>query len=124
MSFLPFFLAANQTFLFFFFIHHGHLKQTYPYLFTWQSYLVWRTLSCLSKGITTRKKTAISFSLKTAVAASLGLRSYLYLEHTDDNIIRINLPDIGVERVWKLEELPLGVDYPDSGTHIQEKKKK
>ncbi|CEI93702.1 hypothetical protein G6F70_001933 [Rhizopus microsporus] len=53
---------------------------------------------------------------KTAVAASLGLRSYLYLEHTDDNIIRINLPDIGVERVWKLEELPLGVDYPDSDT--------
>ncbi|KAG0739219.1 hypothetical protein G6F57_009583 [Rhizopus arrhizus] len=53
---------------------------------------------------------------KTAVAASLGLRSYLYLEYTDDTNVRLNLPDLNIEKSWKLEELPLGVDYPNSDT--------
>lgn len=60
---------------------------------------------------------AFFFFIKTAVAASLGLRSYLYLEYTDDTNVRLNLPDLNIEKSWKLEELPLGVDYPNSGTH-------
>lgn len=57
------------------------------------------------------------FFIKTAVAASLGLRSYLYLEYRDDTNVRLHLPDLNIEKSWKLEELPLGIDYPNSGTH-------
>ncbi|CAO3668672.1 unnamed protein product [Rhizopus stolonifer] len=53
---------------------------------------------------------------KTAVAASLGLRSYLYLEHVDSTKVRLNLPDLNIEKEWELEELAIGVDYPNSDT--------
>lgn len=54
--------------------------------------------------------------IKTAVAASLGLRSYLYLEHVDSTKVRLNLPDLNIEKEWELEELAIGIDYPNSGT--------
>ncbi|KAG2190615.1 hypothetical protein INT46_011281 [Mucor plumbeus] len=53
---------------------------------------------------------------KTAVAASLGLKSYLFLENRKDDLIKLILPDVGIERTWKLSEIPLRFEYPDSDT--------
>ncbi|KAK4520761.1 60S ribosomal protein L25 [Mucor velutinosus] len=53
---------------------------------------------------------------KTAVAASLGLKSYLYLENRKDDLIKLVLPDVGIERSWKLSDIPLRFAYPDSDT--------
>ncbi|KAI9483667.1 MAG: ribosomal protein S5 domain 2-type protein [Benjaminiella poitrasii] len=53
---------------------------------------------------------------KTAVAASLGLRSYLYLERRKDNIIQLTLPDVGISKSWNLDQFPLRYNYPDSDT--------
>ncbi|KAL7312097.1 Mevalonate kinase [Mucor circinelloides] len=53
---------------------------------------------------------------KTAVAASLGLKSYLYLENRKDDLIKLVLPDVGVERNWRLSEIPFRFEYPDSDT--------
>ncbi|KAI8387289.1 mevalonate kinase [Blakeslea trispora] len=54
---------------------------------------------------------------KTAIAASLGLRSYLYLERRKDEIVELILPDVGLHRSWNLSEFPLQwTDYPDSDT--------
>ncbi|CAO3661422.1 unnamed protein product [Umbelopsis vinacea] len=50
---------------------------------------------------------------KTAVAASLGLRSYLYLENRTDNIIHLQLPDVGLDRSWHLDDLPQPLPYED-----------
>ncbi|KAF7728470.1 hypothetical protein EC973_006023 [Apophysomyces ossiformis] len=49
-----------------------------------------------------------------AVAASLGLRSYLYLETRDDGNCQLKLPDINVDRCWPVSDLPLGFDHGDS----------
>ncbi|KAG2210214.1 hypothetical protein INT47_003199 [Mucor saturninus] len=54
---------------------------------------------------------------KTAVAASLGLKSYLFLERRQDNIIELVLPDVNVDKTWELHQFPLrSVDFPDSDT--------
>ncbi|CAO3610509.1 unnamed protein product [Mucor fragilis] len=53
---------------------------------------------------------------KTAVAASLGLKSYLYLENRKDDVVKLVLPDVGIERHWKLSDIPLRFEYPDSDT--------
>ena len=41
-----------------------------------------------------------------AVAASLGLGSYLYLEARDDTFYDLSLPDVGVECRWSADESP------------------
>jgi mevalonate kinase len=46
----------------------------------------------------------------------LGLKSYLFLENRKDDLIKLILPDVGIERTWKLSEIPLRFEYPDSGT--------
>ncbi|OBZ84543.1 Mevalonate kinase [Choanephora cucurbitarum] len=52
---------------------------------------------------------------KTAIAASLGLRSYLYLERRKDDIVELILPDVDIRCSWNLNELPLQwPDYHDS----------
>ncbi|KAI8643591.1 ribosomal protein S5 domain 2-type protein [Parasitella parasitica] len=53
---------------------------------------------------------------KTAVAASLGLKSYLFLEKRKDDLIQLVLPDVNIERNWKLSDIPLRYEYPDSDT--------
>lgn len=53
---------------------------------------------------------------QTAVAASLGLKSYLYLEKRQDKIIELVLPDVKVHKTWNVDQIPLRlVSYPDSG---------
>ncbi|KAG0172446.1 hypothetical protein DFQ28_005074 [Apophysomyces sp. BC1034] len=51
---------------------------------------------------------------KHAIAASLGLRSYLYLETRDDAECHLKLPDVNVDRRWPISDLPLGFDHGDS----------
>ncbi|KAH8556870.1 mevalonate kinase [Umbelopsis sp. PMI_123] len=51
---------------------------------------------------------------KSAVAASLGLRSYLYLENRSDNVIHLELPDVGLSRSWNLHDLPQPLPYAAS----------
>ncbi|KAI7905455.1 mevalonate kinase-like protein [Cokeromyces recurvatus] len=53
---------------------------------------------------------------KTAVAASLGLRSYLYLEKRKDNVVQLILPDVNINKAWTLNEFPFRYNYPDSDT--------
>ncbi|GAA5805260.1 hypothetical protein HPULCUR_010774 [Helicostylum pulchrum] len=54
---------------------------------------------------------------KTAVAASLGLKSYLYLEKRQDKVIELVLPDVKVHKTWTIDQIPLRlVSYPDSDT--------
>ncbi|KAI8335274.1 mevalonate kinase-like protein [Choanephora cucurbitarum] len=54
---------------------------------------------------------------KTAIAASLGLRSYLYLERRKDDIVELILPDVDIHCSWNLNQLPLQwPDYHDSDT--------
>ncbi|KAG2180035.1 hypothetical protein INT43_003822 [Umbelopsis isabellina] len=48
---------------------------------------------------------------KTAVAASLGLRSYLYLENRNDDIIHLEFPDVDLNRKWKMSDLPHPLPY-------------
>ncbi|KAI8978521.1 ribosomal protein S5 domain 2-type protein [Pilobolus umbonatus] len=43
---------------------------------------------------------------KTAIASSLGLRSYLVVEPRQDDMVHLILPDIQVDRTWKLSDLP------------------
>ena len=45
-----------------------------------------------------------------AVAASLGLRTYLHLEENDTGKCRLNLPDVNIDVTWPLSELSLPVD--------------
>ncbi|KAI8143749.1 ribosomal protein S5 domain 2-type protein [Fennellomyces sp. T-0311] len=47
---------------------------------------------------------------KLAVAASLGLRTYLHLEENDSGKCRLNLPDVNVDVTWSMSELSLPVD--------------
>lgn len=54
---------------------------------------------------------------KTAVAASLGLKSYLYLERRKDDSVQLILPDVNINKTWKLSDLPLQYGpYHDSDT--------
>ncbi|KAI8970216.1 ribosomal protein S5 domain 2-type protein [Mycotypha africana] len=53
---------------------------------------------------------------KMAVAASLGLRTYLCIERRQDNLIRLLLPDVKADRTWKLDELPIDVDFTNCDT--------
>ncbi|KAI8880517.1 mevalonate kinase-like protein [Backusella circina FSU 941] len=53
---------------------------------------------------------------KTAVAASLGLRSYLYLEKRKDDTIKLILPDVDVNKTWSMEELKFN-EYPELGKY-------
>ncbi|SAM05448.1 hypothetical protein [Absidia glauca] len=43
---------------------------------------------------------------KYAVAASLGLRTHLYIERTQDGICTLELSDVGVSRHWPLSSFP------------------
>ncbi|OZJ02398.1 hypothetical protein BZG36_04860 [Bifiguratus adelaidae] len=55
---------------------------------------------------------------KTAIAAALGLRNYLFLQKRQDDVIEISFPDIGLDRTWKLTDLPGPLPYcPDEATH-------
>ncbi|KAI7851564.1 mevalonate kinase [Circinella umbellata] len=47
---------------------------------------------------------------KLAVAASLGLRTYLHLEENETGQCRLHLPDVDVDLTWPLTELSLEVD--------------
>ncbi|KAI9208461.1 ribosomal protein S5 domain 2-type protein [Polychytrium aggregatum] len=42
---------------------------------------------------------------KTAIAASLGLRSYLYINERSDEKIRLHLPDLKLEEEWSRSDL-------------------
>ncbi|XP_070545114.1 mevalonate kinase-like [Ptychodera flava] len=42
---------------------------------------------------------------KVALAVSLNLRTYLELKDTENNEVRLDLPDIELHRVWKLEDM-------------------
>jgi cystathionine beta-lyase/mevalonate kinase len=41
-----------------------------------------------------------------AVAASVALRCYALIEPREDEVLRLNLPDLGVTHEWRLNELP------------------
>ncbi|KAI8340598.1 mevalonate kinase-like protein [Chlamydoabsidia padenii] len=43
---------------------------------------------------------------KFAVAASLGLRTHLYIEKTQDGICTLELSDVGVSRQWSISSFP------------------
>ncbi|RUS27193.1 GHMP kinase [Jimgerdemannia flammicorona] len=59
-----------------------------------------------------------SFSIQTAIAASLGLRSYLFLQARDDEIIQLTLPDVGLDKTWSASTLPGPLPYvPEDGIH-------
>lgn len=46
----------------------------------------------------------------------MGLKSYLFLERRQDNIIELILPDVNANKSWTLNQFPLRtVDFPDSG---------
>ncbi|KAI9496810.1 ribosomal protein S5 domain 2-type protein [Zychaea mexicana] len=47
---------------------------------------------------------------KLAVAASLGLRTYLHLEENDTGKCRLHLPDVDIDLTWALSDLTLDVD--------------
>ncbi|KAN0062910.1 cystathionine beta-lyase [Thecaphora frezii] len=42
----------------------------------------------------------------TAIAASVALRCYASVTPREDGKISLNLPDLGVEHVWRIDELP------------------
>lgn len=51
------------------------------------------------------------------MAASLGLKSYLYLEKRSDDLVQLILPDVNTNKSWKLEDFPLRQhEFPDSDT--------
>jgi mevalonate kinase len=47
----------------------------------------------------------------------LGLRTYLYLEKRKDDVIKLILPDVDVNKTWNLEELKFD-HYPELGKHV------
>ncbi|KAI9306044.1 mevalonate kinase-like protein [Cunninghamella echinulata] len=55
---------------------------------------------------------------KYAVAASLGLRTHLYIEKTQDEVCYLNLPDVNATRQWSLSEIPFDkVQDEKDGAH-------
>ncbi|KAI9029551.1 mevalonate kinase-like protein [Phycomyces nitens] len=51
---------------------------------------------------------------KTAVAASLGLRSYLYLEQRQDGQCQVLLPNVGIDKTWAIKDIPTGQAHIDN----------
>ncbi|KAI9254629.1 ribosomal protein S5 domain 2-type protein [Phascolomyces articulosus] len=47
---------------------------------------------------------------KLAVAASLGLRTYLHLEENETGQCRLHLPDVDIDLTWLLSDLSLSID--------------
>ncbi|KAI9314187.1 ribosomal protein S5 domain 2-type protein [Dichotomocladium elegans] len=47
---------------------------------------------------------------KLAVAASLGLRTYLYLEQNESSLVRLKLPDVQIDTAWSFADLNIEVD--------------
>ena len=54
----------------------------------------------------------VIYIFQKALAASLNLRTTLYLERTDDSHVTIDLPDIGLKKSWSLEDLQQIHQFP------------
>ncbi|KAI7870278.1 mevalonate kinase-like protein [Spinellus fusiger] len=57
---------------------------------------------------------------KTAIAASLGLRCYLYVGQRDDGLCHVILPDINVDKQWSVKDIPFVEHCRTDTTHPME----
>ncbi|KAI8099806.1 GHMP kinase [Halteromyces radiatus] len=57
------------------------------------------------------------FFLKHAVAASLGLRTHLYIERTQDSIFSLDLSDVAVSCQWSLSDFPWDLAQVENDDH-------